>query len=121
MLKSCARGYRKPVERGSPIPGSAENLLFTPCLPDLYCTHQVADVAELADALDSKSGNRKVVWVRPPPSAPLKIKEKQPFALFYRVILNMAASGANSIPLESRSANVHPLPASIRRVSVVSF
>jgi hypothetical protein len=30
----------------------------------------VADVAELADALDSKSSNRKVVWVRPPPSAP---------------------------------------------------
>ena len=32
--------------------------------------HQVADVAELADALDSKSGIRKDVWVRPPPSAP---------------------------------------------------
>src|SRR6185295_3442740 len=29
-----------------------------------------ADVAELADALDSKSGTRKSVWVRPPPSAP---------------------------------------------------
>ncbi len=36
---------------------------------------QCADVAELADALDSKSGNREVVWVRPPPSAPLKISE----------------------------------------------
>jgi hypothetical protein len=31
---------------------------------------EVADVAELADALDSKSGTRKGVWVRPPPSAP---------------------------------------------------
>ena len=30
-----------------------------------------ADVAELADALDSKSSIRKDVWVRPPPSAPL--------------------------------------------------
>ena len=29
-----------------------------------------ADVAELADALDSKSGARKGMWVRPPPSAP---------------------------------------------------
>src|SRR5271170_180462 len=29
-----------------------------------------ADVAELADALDSKSSIRKDVWVRPPPSAP---------------------------------------------------
>ena len=28
-----------------------------------------ADVAELADALDSKSSDRKVVWVRSPPSA----------------------------------------------------
>jgi hypothetical protein len=28
-----------------------------------------ADVAELADAPDSKSGSRKGVWVRPPPSA----------------------------------------------------
>ena len=26
-------------------------------------------MAELADALDSKSSDRKVVWVRPPPSA----------------------------------------------------
>ena len=32
----------------------------------------VADVAELADALDSKSSIREDVWVRPPPSAPLK-------------------------------------------------
>ena len=31
----------------------------------------VADVAELADALDSKSSIREDVWVRPPPSAPL--------------------------------------------------
>ena len=32
----------------------------------------VADVAELADALDSKSSIREDVWVRPPPSAPSK-------------------------------------------------
>ena len=32
----------------------------------------VADVAELADALDSKSSIREDVWVRPPPSAPYK-------------------------------------------------
>ncbi len=35
--------------------------------------YQCADVAELADALDSKSGNREVVWVRPPPSAPINL------------------------------------------------
>jgi hypothetical protein len=29
----------------------------------------LADVAELADALDSKSSDRKIVWVRSPPSA----------------------------------------------------
>ena len=44
--------------------------LFTLVLSDLYYAPTTADVAELADALDSKSGNRKVVWVRPPPSAP---------------------------------------------------
>lgn len=31
-----------------------------------------ADVAELADALDSKSCDLSVVWVRPPPSAPIQ-------------------------------------------------
>src|SRR6267378_309738 len=32
-----------------------------------------AGVAELADALDSKSSDRKIVWVRaPPPAIPLK-------------------------------------------------
>ena len=32
-----------------------------------------AGVAELADALDSKSSGRKVVWVRaPPPAIPVK-------------------------------------------------
>ena len=30
---------------------------------------EIAGVAELADALDSKSSDRKVVWVRAPPPA----------------------------------------------------
>jgi hypothetical protein len=30
----------------------------------------VAGVAELADALDSKSSDREIVWVRAPPPAP---------------------------------------------------
>src|SRR5213593_931073 len=38
--------------------------------PVATATRLAADVAELADALDSKSGTRKSVWVRPPPSAP---------------------------------------------------
>ena len=38
--------------------------------------HPKADVAELADALDSKSGIRKDVWVRPPPSAPFQTKTR---------------------------------------------
>ena len=33
----------------------------------------IAGVAELADALDSKSSDRKIVWVRtPPPAIPVK-------------------------------------------------
>ncbi len=43
--------------------------LFTSPLAKIYW-RTVADVAELADAPDSKSGTRKSVWVRPPPSAP---------------------------------------------------
>jgi hypothetical protein len=40
-------------------------------------------VAELADALDSKSGTRESVWVRPPPSAPSEMpKETIILALF---------------------------------------
>jgi hypothetical protein len=37
-----------------------------------YIVWTVADVAELADALDSKSSIFTDVWVRPPPSAPYK-------------------------------------------------
>ena len=44
--------------------------LFTLPLVEIYW-RAVADVAELADALDSKSGTRESVWVRPPPSAPV--------------------------------------------------
>ncbi len=36
-----------------------------------------ARVAELADALDSKSSGRKPVWVRLPPLAPLCYKDLQ--------------------------------------------
>ena len=36
----------------------------------VFCLGQGADVAELADALDSKSSVFTDVWVRPPPSAP---------------------------------------------------
>ena len=43
----------------------------------------VADVAELADALDSKSSTRKSVWVRPPPSAPASFSGFAKKARFY--------------------------------------
>ena len=43
---------------------------------EIYILRTRADVAELADALDSKSGIRKDVWVRPPPSAPSKIQPR---------------------------------------------
>ncbi len=35
-------------------------------------TSSKAGVAKLADALDSKSGIRKDVWVRTPPPAPIR-------------------------------------------------
>src|SRR5258708_8992708 len=64
-------------ERQLNVPGQ---LKLAPHLCPTYLAscQQVADVAELADALDSKSGIRKDVWVRPPPSAPLKIQRVTP-------------------------------------------
>ena len=55
-----------------------------------------ADVAELADALDSKSGTRKGVWVRPPPSAPFVNMEV--FSDCYRLL------AASATLIESRAA-----------------
>ena len=49
------------------------NLFTSP--PDEIYWRTVADVAELADAPDSKSGTRESVWVRPPPSAPAFARE----------------------------------------------
>ena len=47
------------------------NKLIYFALREFIFPDTVADVAELADALDSKSGIREDVWVRPPPSAPI--------------------------------------------------
>ena len=55
------------VEFNFPSIAAKTYLLRTPLK---YIGVLVADVAELADALDSKSSTRKSVWVRPPPSAP---------------------------------------------------
>ena len=43
---------------------------------------ELAGVAELADALDSKSSDRKIVWVRAPP----------PASLFARSVLDVGRS-----------------------------
>ena len=48
-------------------------------------------MAELADALDSKSGIRKGVWVRPPPSAPTFV-----FVMALRTICLGPNKGGNS-------------------------
>ena len=47
-----------------------QNLVYFERWPPIMLVAVVADVAELADAPDSKSGIREDVWVRPPPSAP---------------------------------------------------
>ena len=53
-----------------PPPGRQNGVYFD--LDAITMLTLVADVAELADALDSKSGIREDVWVRPPPSAPFQ-------------------------------------------------
>ena|SRR3989344_4440140 len=46
-----------------------------------------AGVAELADAQDSKSCDRKVVWVRPPPPAPILRKRlHEPCFIYKRTV-----------------------------------
>src|SRR4029077_17751863 len=72
-----ARFYNKTPARPRKFPNSSRieiDLLHTP-LKYIVCL--VADVAELADALDSNSGIRKDVWVRPPPSAPTFARSEQ--------------------------------------------
>ena len=85
LVGSCADYKIRAVVRPRLQPGAPEtkwrmevlaatgtngNLFTSP--PDEIYWRIVADVAELADAPDSKSGTRKSVWVRPPPSAPCK-------------------------------------------------
>ena len=47
----------------------------------VYCKHfsklfiNFAAVVELADARDSKSRDGDIVWVRPPPAAPMKLEQ----------------------------------------------
>ena len=60
--------HGQPSSSRTPISSIASCL--HPARPIYIPRHPAADVAELADALDSKSGTRKSVWVRPPPSAP---------------------------------------------------
>src|SRR5262249_53499909 len=85
----------------SPIVASLSKLVLIqvgnvrPCAsttaPLSFLISSAADVAELADALDSKSGTRKSVWVRPPPSAPNKNqREMQVFALNFRTGMRIA-------------------------------
>ena len=45
--------------------------MFTSQRQLVSSTPLIAQMAELADAPDSKSGDRKVVWVRPPLWAPV--------------------------------------------------
>ena len=56
----------------APLPTRCPTVKKCPCVfvdADYLFPSLQADVAELADAPDSKSGSRKGVWVRPPPSA----------------------------------------------------
>jgi integrase len=60
----------------------------------------VADVAELADAPDSKSGTRESVWVRPPPSAPsLSTGYTETLAMLLQCCYNFGMKrGLSSLP-----------------------
>ncbi len=50
----------------------SENRLSFRSNPVIFALSHAAGVAELADALDSKSSDRKIVWVRaPPPASPI--------------------------------------------------
>ena len=59
-------------------------------------TIRLAGVAELADALDSKSSDRKIVWVRAPPPAVVPAQQFEK----HRPALG-AATGVKCAPLPS--------------------
>ena len=84
----------------------------------MVCLFSSAGVAELADAADSKSADRKVVWVRVPPPAlsgmPCKFKENtnkalslQGFLMLYWVLIVNASSGSAAVSVWSTGAVLH--------------
>lgn len=54
---------------------------------DIISTAHYAEVAELVDAPDSKSGDGDIVWVRVPPPVPLK-SDDITFQLFNIICIN---------------------------------
>ena len=58
--------------------------LYTSCIDNL------AGVAKLADAPDSKSGSRKGVGVQVPPPAPLKLKDSQEIVSPFAFVMSKA-------------------------------
>ena len=59
----------------------------------MVCLFSSAGVAELADAADSKSADREVVWVRVPPPAFISSGRKsliKGFPVFFRSIVRFA-------------------------------
>src|SRR4029077_15532884 len=68
---SCAKFSGRRAVCNRSIWSEAFELL---CGPRILSLPFNAGVAELADALDSKSSDRKIVWVRaPPPALPFKM------------------------------------------------
>jgi hypothetical protein len=71
LVSDRAESFNADLDNSSPVffSGAREIVLLRGQRNILFGL--VADVAELADALDSKSSIFTDVWVRPPPSAPI--------------------------------------------------
>jgi hypothetical protein len=64
---------------------------------------RIAGVAELADALDSKSSDRKIVWVRAPPPA-VRFLDKLDFSM-RRIAETWRAASGSSFMIAVRMLN----------------
>ena len=105
------------MEEVRPLSVSAQMDLLALELRLPFCSFiLLAGVAELADALDSKSSDRKIVWVRSPPPAalPASIRRSMLDAFFFPLPASTLNQQPSTACLETDMTRQHACVSSVR-------